>query len=77
MCSLNINISSNVTVTWLHNGRVAVTPPNEVITTGSTTTLLIGNPKPSDAGDAYQCMFNDTVNGWTMSRNILLQESCK
>ena len=76
MCSLNINISSNVTVTWMHNDPVTITPPNEVITTGSTTTLLIVNPQPSDAGD-YQCVFTDTANGWTLSRNIVLQESCK
>ena len=74
MCSLNINISSNVTVTWLHKSRAA--PPSDVTQSGNTTTLLIGNPQPSDAGD-YQCVFTDTVNGWTLSRNIFLQESCK
>ena len=74
MCSLDINISSNVMVTWMHNAMTA--PPNEVITAGSTTTLVIGNPQPSDAGD-YQCVFNDIVNGWTLSRYILLKESCK
>ena len=74
MCSLNINISSNVIVTWLHNGHVAMT--TQVITAGSTTTLVIGNPQPSDAGD-YQCVFTDTVNGWTLSRIFVLQESCK
>ena len=73
MCSLNINIPSNVTVTWLHNGSVAMTaPPNEVTTTGNTTTLLIGNPQPSDAG-VYQCVFNDTVDLWSLSRSIILQ----
>ena len=78
MCSLNINISSNVIVTWLHNGHVAMTtPPNDVLTTGDTTTLLVGNPQPSDIGDDYVCVFNDTVNGWTLSRNIVLQELCK
>ena len=66
-----------MTVTWLHNGRVAMTtPPNEVITTGNTTTLLIGYPQPSDAGD-YTCVFTDTVNGRTLSGNIVLQESGK
>ena len=76
MCSVNINISSNVIVTWLHNEHVA--HPYEVITAGNTTTvtLVIKNPQPSDAGD-YQCVFTDTVNGWTLSRNIVLQESCK
>ena len=74
MCSLNINISSNVVVTWLHNGIVA--HPYEVITTADNTTLVIRNPQLSDAGD-YQCVFTDTVNGWTLSRNIFLKESCK
>ena len=37
MCSLNINISSDVIVTWMHNERVAmITPPNEVTTTIGT-----------------------------------------
>ena len=73
MCSLNINISSNVIVTWLHNGRIAMTTPNEVTQTGNTTTLLIENPQPSDA----QCVFTDTINGWTLSRIFVLQESRK
>ena len=77
MCSLNINISSNVMVTWLHNEHVAMTTHlNEVITAGSTTTLIIGNLQQSDAGD-YQCVFTDTVNGWTLSRYFVLHESCK
>ena len=76
MCSLNINISSDVIVTWIDNGHVAMTTPNEVLTTGSTTTLVIRNPQPSDAGQ-YQCVFTDTVNGWMLSRNLILQESCK
>ena len=59
MCSLNINISSNVIVTWLHNGSVAMATPNEILTAGNTTTLVIRNPQPSDAG-VYQCVFNDT-----------------
>ena len=51
MCSLNINIPSNVTVIWTYNNNLAMTtPPNEVITAGNTTTLVIGNPQPSDAG---------------------------
>ena len=56
-CSLNVTIPSTVTVTWLHNGTVVMTtPPNEVTQTGSTTTLVIRNPQPSDAG-VYQCVF--------------------
>ena len=34
------------------------TPPNQVSTTGSTATLVIGNPQPSDAG-VYQCVFRE------------------
>ena len=70
MCSLNINISSNVMVTWLHNGSVAMTTPsNEVTQTGNTTTLVIRNPQASDAG-VYQCVFNDTFDNWILARNI-------
>ena len=73
MCSLNIDILSSVTVTWLHNGSIAMTtPPNEVLTTGNTTTLVIESPQSSDAGD-YQCVFNDTVDQWTLKRNIILE----
>ena len=58
-----------MTVTWLHNGTIIMTPPNEVLTAGSTTKLVIRNPQPSDAG-VYQCVFNDSVNGWMLRRNI-------
>ena len=59
MCSLNIDIPSSVTVWWLYNTNLAMTtPPNGVITTGNTTTLLIGNPQPSDAG-VYGCGFSE------------------
>jgi len=53
MCSLNVIISSNVRVIWTHNGN----PPSlssRVIQTGNTTTLLIENPQPLDAGQ-YDC----------------------
>ena len=69
MCSLNINISSNVIVTWLHNGSVAMT--TQVITAGNTTKLVIRNIQPSDAG-VYQCVFNDTFDNWILTRNLAL-----
>ena len=69
MCSLNINISSNVIVTWLHNGSVAMTTATNDSQTGNTTTLVIRNPQPSDAG-VYQCVFNDTFDNWILTRNI-------
>ena len=73
MCLLNIDISSSVTVTWLHNGSIVMTtPPNEVSTAGNATTLIIVNPQPSDAG-VYQCVFNDTVDQWILRRNIILE----
>ena len=73
MCSLNTDIPSSVTVTWLHNGSdVVIIPPNEVLTVGNTTTLIIVNPQPSDAG-VYQCVFNDTVDQWILRRNIIVE----
>ena len=70
-CSLNVAIPSTVVVTWLHNTNL-ITDLSQITTTGSTTTLLIENPQPSDAGD-YQCVFNDAVgSGWTLRRNIRL-----
>ena len=72
MCSLNIDISSNVTVTWLHNGSVVMTTFTQ---TGNTTTLQIENPQPSDAG-VYQCVFNNTYYQWIEDRSVIL-ELCK
>ena len=73
MCSLNINIPSSVTVTWLHNSSdVVVTSPNGIITASNTTTLIIAKPQPSDAC-IYRCVFNDTVGKWTVRRNIILE----
>ena len=58
ICSLNVIIPSSVTVIWSYNNNAfLITPPNEVITTGNTTTLLIGNPQPSYAG-VYDCAFS-------------------
>ena len=58
-----------MTVTWSHNGNDIMTPPNEVSTTGNTITLVIRNLQPSVAG-VYQCVFNDSINGWMLRRNI-------
>ena len=58
MCSLNIDIPSSVTVTWLHNSNYFIT--NGVSTAGNTTTLVIGRPQPSDAG-GYQCVFRELM----------------
>ena len=74
-CSLNVTIPSSMTLTWLHNGTIIMTPPNEVLTAGNTTTLVIRNLQPSDAG-VYQCVFNDSVgsyynSGWVLRRNIV------
>jgi len=71
MCSLSVTIPSSVTVTWLHNDSLVNvnTSSNNVTQTGNTTTLLIGNLQPSDAG-VYQCAFNDSDNGLVLRRNI-------
>ena len=45
---------SNITVIWTYNGGPV--DPNNVMLTGTTTTLLIRNPQLSDAG-TYSCTF--------------------
>ena len=69
MCSLNIIIPPSVTVTWSYNQIpfLTIEPPNEVITAGNTTTLVIGDPQPSDAG-RYDCAFS----GLGLTRIIIL-----
>ena len=56
-------------VTWSHNGNDIMAPHNKVSTTGSTTTLVIRNLQSSIAG-VYQCVFNDSIYGWILRRNI-------
>ena len=70
-CSLNIIIPSTVIVTWSHNANF-ITDRSQITQTGNTTTLLIEDLQPSDAGD-YECIFNDVIgSGWTLRRNIRL-----
>ena len=68
-CSLNITIPSTVIVTWSHNTSL-ITDLSQITTAGSTTTLLIGDLQPSDAG-VYQCVFNDTA-GYVLRRRTTL-----
>ena len=73
-CSLNITIPSRtIVVIWSHNGGIATTASNKnAIRTSHSTTLLIENPRSSDAG-VYQCVFNGiTYDGWVLKRNIRL-----
>ena len=59
-------------VTWSHNSSVIMTSSNELMQTGNTVTLLIGNFQPPNVG-IYQCVFNDTSgSGWILRRNIRL-----
>ena len=61
MCSLNIDIPSSVTVTWIRNDNRLILGPSDAITqAGTTTTLVIGNPQPSDSG-VYRCSFGGIV----------------
>ena len=46
-------------------------PGYHVMQADNTTTLLIDDPEPSDAG-VYQCVANDRVYGWTLRRIITL-----
>ena len=72
-CSLNITIPSTVIVIWYHNGSIATIASNKnAIRTSHSTTLLIENPRSSDAG-VYQCKFYGiTYDGWVLKRNIRL-----
>ena len=70
-CSLNITIPSTVVVAWSHNANL-ITDLSQITTADNTTTLLIQNLQPSDAGD-YECIFNDAIgSGWSLRRNIRL-----
>jgi len=70
-CSLNDTISASVEVTWFYNDSV-ITTPGLVTQDGDTTTLLIPNLHSFDLSGTYQCLFNDSVNGWTLRRRTLL-----
>ena len=72
-CSLNITIPLSTIIIWSHNGGIATTASNKnAIRTSHSTTLLIENPRSSDAG-VYQCTFNGVANnGWVLKRNIRL-----
>jgi len=72
VCALDGIIQLGITVTWLHNDNpVMIAHPSEVIQSGGTTTLIIRNPRPLDAG-IYQCVFNNHANKWTLRRNIIV-----
>ena len=71
MCSLNVTIPSSMTVTWSHNGNDIMGPPNNVSKSDNNLTLLIKNNQSSVAG-VYQCVFKDSIYGWTLRRNITL-----
>ena len=65
---LNKAISSSVRIKWLHDGL-------DVMGNAVNSTLLqLRNLQPSDAG-VYQCVFNDTTNGWILRRNIIVDIS--
>ena len=72
-CSLNSNISPNITVVWTHNNSaVGMLPSNKSIESNETvTTLLMEDLQPMDAG-VYQCVFNHIVDGWILRRIINL-----
>ena len=68
-CSLNVIIPSNVIIIRNHNGIVRT---DGVSKAGKSTTLVIENFEPSDAGN-YECHFNNAINnGWILRRNIKL-----
>ena len=68
-CSLNVTIPSSMIIVWNHNGIIIT---EGVSRAGRSTTLVIENFEPSNAGH-YECVFNNAINnGWTLTRNIRL-----
>ena len=65
-CSLSVNIPANMTITWLHNGRVL---SNKTQVDQTTNTVQLTRIWPQDG--VYQCVFNDAV-GYILRRNITL-----
>jgi len=70
-CSLNDTIPASVEVTWFYNDSV-ITTPGLVTQDDDTTTLLLQNLQSSNLAGTYRCVFNDSVNGWTLKRSIVL-----
>ena len=72
-CSLNITIPLSTIIIWSYNRDIATTASNKnAIRSSHSTTLLIENPRSSDAG-VYWCVFNGVANdGWILRRNIRL-----
>jgi len=71
VCSLDPFIPSTTAIMWLvSNGFFMPSPPNRVLETNDTATVItIADPQSSDEG-AYQCLFSDT--GLFLSRIITL-----
>ena len=70
-CSLNDTIPASVGVTWFYNNSIIATP-GIVTLTGNTTVLLLQNLRSSNLVGTYQCVFNDSMNGWTLKRSTVL-----
>ena len=72
-CSLNVTIPANVMLVWMYNDSVVMaTPPHQIISIDNGSTLVIDLQQLSNAGGIYQCVVNDTANGWLLRRMITL-----
>ena len=68
LCALNVNIPSDMMITWLYNGSVEVNLTTNKEQTSNSVTL--GRyTQPSDSG-VYQCVLNNTATGLTLRRSI-------
>ena len=57
-------------IIWTHNSSFVRI--GGVSRAAKSTTLVIEDPEPSDAGD-YECVFNNAINnGWILRRRIRL-----
>jgi len=70
-CRLSEKFTSSVIIMWSHDGDDIMSTSNNILHSADATILQLSDLQPSDAG-VYQCVFNDTINGWILRRNIVL-----
>ena len=67
-CSLKVNIPSNVTITWLHNGDTIL---SQTTLFDQTTITVELSRVTSQLPGVYQCAFNDTA-GFILRKDIIV-----
>lgn len=66
MCSINVTITNDI-IPYISNNEGFLVHNRS----GNTISATIRDLQPSDLGP-YKCGFIDAINGWTVTRTILL-----